>query len=174
MEGSASRRICAFILAALPLCAGQPALQVKAQAHAEKTRPCIFDRATLRTTPGTCRPTAILYPAYVKGRVRRSIYDSALTFGIPYSILLQIAHCESGLNPHAANGPHFGLFQFLPDTFTRGAHSLRHETGIVARSYWNPLDSSYVAGYLFATGHALRWSCENRVSTEIGPDRPST
>ncbi|GAC1511652.1 MAG: hypothetical protein NVS2B16_13360 [Chloroflexota bacterium] len=121
---------------------------------------CIFDQQALRTKANTCRPRARTYPSTVRGIVRRAIYDSALTFGIPYNILLQIARCESALNPHATNGTHFGLFQFAPETFHQGSHGMKHDTGIVARSYWNAHDASYVAGYLFAIGRAPNWTCE--------------
>jgi hypothetical protein len=114
----------------------------------------------LRTAPGKCRPRAKAYPKSVAGKVRRAIYDGALTFGIPYHVLLRIAQCESGLNPRASGYGYYGLFQFAPDTFREGAKQLRHATGIRARSYWSPLDASYVAGYLFAVGEAPSWSCE--------------
>ena len=115
---------------------------------------------TLWTPSGTCRPKARSYPPKVTGAVRRSIYDSALVFGVPYPILLRIARCESNLNPRASSGSYFGLFQFAPDTFHRGAKQMRSQTGIRARSYWNPRDASYVAGFLFAVGEAPRWGCE--------------
>jgi hypothetical protein len=115
---------------------------------------------TLYTRPGTCRPRAKVYPVSVKGGAEKAIYDSALTFGIPYRILLTIGRCESGLNPHASNGSHFGLFQFDPATFTTAVTLLRRDTGIVARTYWSARDSSYAAGYLFATGNSPAWSCE--------------
>lgn len=121
---------------------------------------CIFDQQMLRTKTGMCRPHAVAYPSTVRGRVRKAIYDSALVFGVPYSILLKIARCESGLNPGASDGMHLGLFQFLPDTFRRGAQGMKRNTGITAGTPWNPRDASYVAGYLFATGHAPSWSCE--------------
>ena len=92
--------------------------------------------------------------------MQHSIYDSSLVFGIPYAVLLNIAKCESSLNPRASNGSHFGLFQFAPTTFRRAAARLQTTTGLAAKSYWNPLDSSYVAGFMFATGDAQRWSCE--------------
>lgn len=131
-----------------------------ASQHPRHSIACIFDRMTLRTAPGTCRPQARAYPAHVHGAVRRAVYDSSLTFGIPYKVLLAIGRCESDLNPHARNGQYFGLFQFAAQTFHRAAHSLATETGIAARSYWNPLDSSYAAGYMFATGRSWSWSCE--------------
>jgi len=114
----------------------------------------------LRTESGVCRPTAVRYPRRVRGAIRRAVYDGALTFGIPYGVLLKIAKCESSLNPRAAHARHFGLFQFLPQTFAQGARLLAHDTGITARSYWNARDFSYVAGYLFATGRSPAWSCE--------------
>jgi hypothetical protein len=83
-----------------------------------------------------------------------------LLFGIPYEVFLRIATCESGLNPHASNGSTFGLFQFAPATFERGADDLLANTGVVVHNYWNALDNSYVAGYLFATGQSPQWSCE--------------
>jgi hypothetical protein len=52
-----------------------------------------------------------------------------------------------------------GLFQFLPSTFKYGARLLKRATGITVSNYWNPLDSTYVAGYLFATGQSQQWSC---------------
>jgi hypothetical protein len=128
--------------------------------HAPQRQSCIFDHMSLRTAPQTCRPHARAYPKNVTGAVERAIYDSTLLFGVPYPVLLSIARCESGLNTHASNGTHFGLFQFAADTFKRGSAALRSETGIVARSYWKALDSSYVAGFLFATGQSLSWTCE--------------
>lgn len=121
---------------------------------------CIFNHSLLWTTAGKCRPRAASYPAAIKGRVRRAIYDSALTFGVPYAVLLKIAQCESSLNPHASNGTHFGLFQFLPETFHRGTQQMIQMTGITAHTFWNPRDASYVAGFLFAVGEAPAWSCE--------------
>ncbi len=128
--------------------------------HSGQNSACIFDHMTLRSPTKTCRPRAKAYPSTVVGAVQRSIYDSSLIFGIPYAVLLNIAKCESSLNPRARNGTHFGLFQFAPATFRQAAARLQATTGLAARSYWNPLDSSYVAGFMFATGDAPRWSCE--------------
>lgn len=130
-----------------------------ASAQTAYSTSCIFDQQTLWTPAKTCRPRAISYPAGVVGKVKRAIYDSSLIFGTPYALLLRIARCESSLNPHANNGSHFGLYQFLPDTFRLGAGGLRKNTGIVARTVWSPQDASYVAGYLFALGQAPQWSC---------------
>src|SRR5436305_5785699 len=72
--------------------------------HSGQTSACIFDHMMLRSPTTKCRPRAKAYPATVKGRVQRSIYDSSLTFGIPFAVLLNIAKCESALNPKASNG----------------------------------------------------------------------
>jgi hypothetical protein len=128
--------------------------------HSGQNSACIFDHMALRSPTSRCRPRAKVYPPTVTGAVQRSIYDSSLIFGIPFTVLLNIAKCESSLNPRASNGSHFGLFQFAPATFRQAASRLQTTTGVTARSYWNPLDSAYVAGFMFATGDAPRWSCE--------------
>lgn len=159
MQKRAPEMLVAVLAVALlmmgPYHQGNAATMQFKQAHA-----CVYDHVALRTTPDLCRPRARAYPPQVVGKVRHAIYDSALTFGMPYPVLLKIAECESALNPRASNGSHFGLFQFAPDTFNRAAGQLRATTGVSARSYWNPLDASYVAGYLFATGQASSWTCE--------------
>lgn len=158
MEGHARRAI--LVLAVLigstvSLMHNRPATA----ARAGRSGTCIFDHQSLRTAKGICRPHAKSYPKTVRGSVRRAIYDAALTFGMPYSVLFKIARCESNLNPGAAYAGHYGLFQFLPQTFTSGSGGMRVETGITASTYWNALDASYVAGYLFVTGEAREWSC---------------
>ena len=164
MQGNTRRVLLTLLSAALvfPLASGFPE-RAGATRHSETKNICVFDHTSLQSPPGTCRPEAVAYPAGVTGRVRQAIYDSAMTFGVPYTVLLAIAQCESSLNPRAIDGQHFGLFQFLPSTFRSGKHAMRAMTGIQARSYWNPLDASYVAGFLFAVGKADRWACVSQV-----------
>lgn len=126
-------------------------------------RLCIFDHTALRTAPGTCRPQARSYPSRVTGSVRKAIYDGALTFGVPYVTMLQIAKCESGLNPRASSRKYFGLFQFLPATFKTGVRMMLRNTGITAKSYWNARDASYVTGFVFAIGGARAWTCTEAI-----------
>lgn len=128
--------------------------------RAEHSGACIFNHSTLWTPPNTCRPRARSYPRVVRSPVVKAIYSSALIFGVPYRSLLKVGRCESSLNPHASNGSHFGLFQFAPDTFRRALVQMRAQTGVIAHSYWQPLDASYVAGYLFAAGESRSWTCE--------------
>lgn len=161
MERRALRSLLAALwLSALAASADRPPGAARAQGQAKSNATCIFDHMALRSSSHACRPRAKAYPSGVTGRVRKAIYDASLTFGMPYTVLLQIASCESGLNPRATNGNHYGLFQFVPDTFKRAARQLRATTGIAARSYWNPLDSAYVAGFMFVTGQSRRWACE--------------
>jgi soluble lytic murein transglycosylase-like protein len=141
---------------------------VAAGLSASQAQACVYDHLTLRTGPGTCRPRAKAYPEYIKSRVQKAIYDSALTFGIPYGTLLSIARCESGLNPRADSGTHFGLYQFAPATFQRAVRGLRKDTGVEARTYWNSLDASYAAGYMFVTGQASSWACVNAITASTG------
>lgn len=145
-----------FVAAAVLATFASPADVEAGSAHVPA---CVFDHAMLRTSHGTCRPRARRYPANVKTGVQRSIYDGALTFGIPYLTMLRLARCESHLDPLASDGTHDGLYQFLPSTFSSGARRLRKSTGIRATSWWNPLDAAYVAGYLFAIGQSQQWSC---------------
>lgn len=142
-----------------------PAGTAHGQSARSRVGTCIFDHASLQTPRGSCRPRARAYPPSVRTRVERSIYDGSLTFGIPYSVLLSVARCESNLNPVASDGRHVGLFQFLPSTFRHAAGELKHQTGIKASSYWNALDATYVAGYLFVTGEARLWSCVPPLAT---------
>jgi hypothetical protein len=158
------RATCALLLAAVLTAFGLWPAGVEQVAafgkSAQQAHACIYDHLTLRTSAHTCRPRARVYPATVTTSAERAVYDSALIFGVPYPILLSIARCESGLNAHASNGRRFGLFQFAPATFRRASAALRAQTGIVARSYWKALDSSYAAGFLFATGKSVSWTCE--------------
>jgi Transglycosylase SLT domain len=148
------------IVASLALTWGPSRRAQAARARSGQRAACIFDHMMLRSPTTKCRPHARAYPSTVKGRVQRSIYDSALTFGIPFSVLLNIAKCESSLNPRAVHGEHYGLFQFVPATFREAASRLRANTGVTVKSFWNPLDSAYVAGFMFVTGDSRRWSCE--------------
>jgi hypothetical protein len=161
------RRACCALLLGVLLASLGPSLagaeRTVAEAAGERAQQaptCIFDHLNLRTAPHTCRPRAKSYPPNVTTSVERAIYDSSLTFGIPYPVLFAIGRCESGLNPHASNGRRFGLFQFAPATFRRAIALLRAQTGIVAHTYWSALDSSYAAGFLFATGQSVSWTCE--------------
>lgn len=156
-HGVATLGLCFVLLTAL---CGQNRIVAQAVA-AGQTHACIFDHLALHTAPGTCRPRARVYPPQITGSARRAIYDSSLTFGVPYSVLLAIGRCESALDPRASNGTHFGLFQFAPSTFKRAVRRMRTETGVRAHSFWNPLDSAYAAGYLFAVGESPDWSCEH-------------
>jgi hypothetical protein len=113
----------------------------------DKTSRCVYDRTQLHSTGGSCRPQAYVYPNAVQGSVARHVFDAALTFNVPYRVLHNLARCESSLNPRASDGFHFGLYQFLPSTFSRVADQMRRETGITVRSYWDSLDASYVAAF---------------------------
>lgn len=154
--------LCATIW--FPLIGGGTA-SAQAKSHNRRPHICVYDRMSLHSAPGTCRPEATTYPPNVTGSVKRAIYDSAMTFGVPYEVLLGIAQCESSLNPRARNGQHYGLFQFLPSTFRGGQRAMRAMTGIQAHTFWNPLDASYVAGFLFAVGKADRWACLSQLHT---------
>lgn len=152
---------CARVLSTVALCLGV-VLGFSGTALGQTAPPehgCAFDRMMLTTRRGVCRPRALSYPSRVHTGVQKAIYDASLTFDVPYPILLKVARCESGLNPKARYRGHFGLYQFLPATFKQGKRLMVRDTGITAHSYWNARDSAYVAGYLFAVGHAPSWTC---------------
>jgi hypothetical protein len=162
--------LASLLLVAVPagsLGSGIPSAQA-GEVHAAQSQLCVYDHMTLKTGPGTCRPRAKAYPSYVRGAVKKAIYDSALVFGVPYMTLLEIARCESALNPRASNGTHFGLYQFAPATFRRASSQMREQIGVLAHSYWRALDSSYTAGYMFVTGSASSWSCISAITTPAG------
>jgi hypothetical protein len=163
MKRRAGCALFALAFGILPLLDLAPAHGLAARGTHSAQRPaCVYDHMTMRTLPGICRPRAIRYPPNVRGGVKRSIYDSALTFGMPYKVLYAVAKCESSLNPKASYLGHYGLYQFLPDTFRRAAAELQREMGVTATSYWSALDASYAAGYLFVTGESRNWTCEKR------------
>lgn len=159
MEGNARGAVLAMglLLGALAV----PVLRepVATAAPSGRSHACIFDHQTLRTAPGKCRPRARAYPEAVSTGIQKAIYDSSLTFSVPYDVLLQLAQCESGLQSHASSHGHYGLYQFAPATFRDGASRMKKETGIAAKSYWNALDAAYVAAYLFVVRQSNLWSC---------------
>jgi hypothetical protein len=159
MRGRIRGALCGLTLSLLFGLPVYPRAGLAATSQRVLPHPCVFDHMMLHTAPDVCRPQANSYPRQIVGPIHRALYDSTLTYGIPYRTLLRIAACESALNPWAVNGPHYGLFQFLPATFYEGVQRMWQETGIAAQSYWDPRDASYVAGYLFATGEATRWTC---------------
>jgi hypothetical protein len=140
--------------------------QVEANGErAAQARSCVYDHMTMHTGPTRCRPRARAYPSSVASSVQKAIYDSSLEFGVPYKTLLTIAKCESALDPRASSGTHFGLYQFAPATFKRAISQMRTQTGVMAHSYWNALDSAYTAGFMFVTGAASSWSCVSAIPT---------
>lgn len=173
MERLLRSTLCVLAAAVLPCVSGSSALAASTHGSGHAVRHnCVFDHMTLRSPTTRCRPQARTYPAGVRTWPMKAIYSSALVFGVPYNVLLAIAQCESNLNPHASDGSHFGLFQFAPGTFQQASTALKSHTGIVARSYWNPLDSAYTAGYLFATGGSPAWTCETAQGLPTPPPPP--
>lgn len=83
--------------------------------------------------------------------IRAIILSAARRHHVAPSWLLQVAVCESGLDPLAynQNSGASGLFQFMPSTFYgNGGHDL-----------WNPFQQADVAAAMFATGQSSAWAC---------------
>lgn len=160
MEGKLRYILCALALGISMLLTLDAA---RAAGTPHPSHACVYDSQMLTSPSRICRPRAISYPSTVDTGVQKAIYDASLLFGVPYNLLEKVAQCESGLNPKARGHGYFGLFQFAPSTFRRGAAQMRADTGVPAKSYWSARDSSYVAAYLFAIGKAPSWSCTSEI-----------
>lgn len=76
------------------------------------------------------------------------IYASASEFGIDGGYLLQIAECESHLNPGAYNSAGYhGLFQFDYETWSAYGYG----------SIYDPVAQARTAARLLAAGQTSRW-----------------
>lgn len=84
-------------------------------------------------------------------RVVPCIRRAALRWRVDFRMLLRKARCESGLNPHASNGVHIGLFQFNPGTFASTPYAGRDPW----RAKWNAL----AAGWMHHVGRGGEWVC---------------
>lgn len=117
-----------------------------------KVRP-IAKLAPIQTpAPAKAEPTPAAPAA--SGSIQQIIINAANEFGVPPSYLLSVASCESGFNPNASNGSHFGLFQFLPSTYAAYA-----PLAGAGPDYWNPTNNARTAAYMFAHGQSGQWTC---------------
>lgn len=95
--------------------------------------------------------------------VKQSIVKWAIFYGLDQQHMLNIARCESTYNPSASNGTHFGIFQFLPSTFTANVGYMK-QRGIIPQdavySYWNYDQNIQVASWMFSIGQARQWECK--------------
>jgi len=97
-----------------------------------------------------------------QGSVQQMIIESASKYGVSADKLLRIAKCESGFNPNAINrgytaggGHPTGLFQYLPETWTRYQRKL----GVSGWNIYNPKHQADLTAFAFSIGGAGEWEC---------------
>src|SRR5271155_5514884 len=73
------------------------------------------------------------------------IHEASSRWHVSYSQMLGRARCESSLNHLASNGTHFGLYQFLPSTWSG-------ETSYGSHSYWSAKWNALGAAEMQARG----------------------
>lgn len=95
------------------------------------------------------------------GEVETIIRNVARKYGISEDYFVNLARCESTLNPSSVNYGYYagggnptGLFQYLPETWTR----LSNQSGIYG-DIWNAQDNAELTGWAFANGHSKEWAC---------------
>jgi chitinase len=84
-------------------------------------------------------------------------------YGVSAAWMIEVATCESTLNPAAINygysaggGNPTGLFQFLPSTFVKNAV----DAGMSGANIWSADDSAHVAAFMFSIGQSDQWQCQ--------------
>lgn len=96
----------------------------------------------------TTTTTTTTVPAAPSGSIAEIVYGAAAEFGISGAYLLQIASCESGLNPSAYNpAGYYGLFQFNASTWAA------YGSG----SIYDPIAQARAAAQMIAAGGASHW-----------------
>lgn len=112
------------------------------------------------------QPKPVSMPAPVKaqpvGSVQSIITKWANYYNVDPGYMIRIATCESSLNHlstnrnyYAGGGNPSGLYQFLPETFSRYS-SQAGFTGNV----FNADDNAHAAAYAFSHGGAGEWECK--------------
>jgi hypothetical protein len=89
--------------------------------------------------------------------------------------MVDVAECESSLNPAAYNpSGATGLFQFKPTTYYYWRNILNWDTtyapGLASQRQWDPEwrdvndpeAQTHVAAYMFYRGHSYEWECVSR------------
>jgi hypothetical protein len=115
-----------------------------------------FMSGVAHATPG-CRTVAcherVAMHQCSQDRVTPCIRRAAIHHRQSFYDMLRVARCESRLNPYAVGfGVHYGLFQFLPSTFSSTPYARRPITS----AKWNAL----AAGWMWRHGRRREWACQ--------------
>jgi uncharacterized protein YraI len=81
------------------------------------------------------------------------IYAAADYYGQSRSAMLQVAQCESGLDPYNVTPPYSasGLFQFLPGTWA--------STPYASDDIFDPVSNAFATGWMWSVGRRGEWVC---------------
>lgn len=97
------------------------------------------------------------------GSVESIVRQAAITHGLDPDYFWSIALCESSGNPNAVNYSYYagggnpsGVFQFLPETWTRISSRSPYGVGDV----FNAWDNAHVAAWAWANGYSGEWECK--------------
>jgi hypothetical protein len=90
---------------------------------------------------------------YTQDEIIQIIYAAADRYGQSRQAMLQVARCESVLDPYAVNPSSnaSGLFQFLPGTWAT--------TPYAAENIFDPVASANAAGWMWSVGRRGEWVC---------------
>jgi resuscitation-promoting factor RpfB len=104
-------------------------------------------------------------PQYT-GNVADTITRYAQQFGVNASIMLSIAHCESGFRPNAANGPYAGIFQFNSSTWASNRLAMGLSPDPALRN--NPEEAAKTAAFKMARDGFGAWpACSRKALAAI-------
>lgn len=97
------------------------------------------------------------------GSVEQMVREAARKYGLGEEHFLSIARCESGLNAsnvnynyYAGGGHPSGVFQFIPDTWTR----MSNQAGFGGASVFDAYSNVNVAAWAWANGRSGEWECQ--------------
>ena len=101
-------------------------------------------------------------PVSAGGDIQQMIVTAANKYGVSSDRLLRIAKCESGFNPSAKNKGYYagggnptGLFQYLPETWTR----YQRKMGVSGWDIYNPQHQAELTAFAFSIGGSGEWEC---------------
>lgn len=94
--------------------------------------------------------------------IEQIVRNKARKYGISEDYFVSVAMCESTMhsnsvnyNYYAGGGHPTGLFQYLPETWTR----LSNRSGIYG-DIWNAHDQAELTAWAFTNGYQNEWACK--------------
>lgn len=100
-------------------------------------------------------------PTQATGDIEAIVRAAANKYGISEDYFVSVARCESTLNPTAVNHNYYagggnpsGLFQYLPETWSR----ISSRAG-VSGDVFDATINAEVTGWAFANGYSNEWAC---------------